>query len=320
MIVVFGSINLDLVARVASLPSVGETISARAFSTSPGGKGANQALAARRAGAAVALFGAVGRDAFAVPALSLVRAAGIGVDGVREVEGPTGIAMIHVDARGENIITVAAGANANALASQIRDSYLDTSTTVLLQFEAPIAQSLAVAQRARSLGARVVLNCAPAAPLDQAWLQAIDVLIANAGEADAIARADGLPSRPAAFVEAMADRHGITTIVTLGAQGVVAATSSTSFAVPALPVDVVDTVGAGDAFVGVLAAKLDGGQPLASALVAAAAAVAAAALSDSTPPGIGIVTRSVARARIAGDNPAPSLPTATASGRASSDR
>ena len=139
MVVVFGSINLDLVARVARLPRPGETLAGASFATSPGGKGANQALAARRAGAAVAMFGAVGRDAFAAPALALLDEAGIDLAGVRATDAATGVALIHVDDAGQNAITVVPGANALARAADVPDSVLGPDTLLMLQFEAPHA-------------------------------------------------------------------------------------------------------------------------------------------------------------------------------------
>jgi ribokinase len=272
VIVVFGSINVDLVARVASLPPAGVTQAARSFSIHPGGKGANQALAAQRAGGAVALFGAVGRDAFAAPALALLRASGIDMAGVREADAATGLALIHVDDAGENTITLVAGANAMASSAAIDDATLRACTTVLLQFEAPPEQSLALATRAKAHGVRVILNCAPARSVDAGWFDAIDVLIANASEADVVARGSRLPSESRAFVQALASKHGITAIVTLGGEGVVAATAEAAYTCPALDVDVVDTVGAGDAFAGTLATSLDRGKSLPSALAAATAA------------------------------------------------
>ena len=139
MVVVFGSINLDLVARVARLPRPGETLAGSSFATSPGGKGANQALAARRAGAVVALFGAVGRDAFAAPALALLDEAGIDLAGVRATDAATGVALIHVDDAGQNAITVVPGANALARAADVPDAVLGPATMLMLQFETPHA-------------------------------------------------------------------------------------------------------------------------------------------------------------------------------------
>src|SRR5690606_29481301 len=124
--------------------------------------GANQALAARHAGARSALYGAVGRDVFATSALALLREDNVDLSGVTHVEAPTGVAMIHVDAAGENAITVIAGANACARADQVPDAMLHARTTLLLQLETPAAEGLALARRARAAGARVLLNAAPA--------------------------------------------------------------------------------------------------------------------------------------------------------------
>ena len=131
MIVVLGSLNVDLVARVPRLPAAGETLAASAFDTLPGGKGANQALAARRAGASVHLFGHGGRDALASLALSLLHEAGVDCSGVAAAEGPTGVALIQVAADGENTIAIAAGANALTRAAQVPDSLLTSASTVL---------------------------------------------------------------------------------------------------------------------------------------------------------------------------------------------
>ena len=150
MIVVFGSINLDLAATVERLPSAGETRAGHSFSITPGGKGANQALAARRAGSSVAIYGAVGRDAFADPALALLRKDGVDVSNVRVVDLSTGVALIHVDAQGENAITVVAGANAQASADWVPDAALDTSTIVVMQFEVPLPEVEALARRAHA--------------------------------------------------------------------------------------------------------------------------------------------------------------------------
>jgi ribokinase len=276
VIVVFGSINLDLVARVERLPRPGETIAGLSFATSPGGKGANQALAARRAGADVSLFGAVGRDAFASPALKLLRDDGVRLAAASVHDVPTGVALIHVDAAGENAITVIAGANAQAHGADVPDVLLGPATTLLLQLETPAAESLALAKRARALGARVVLNPAPAQRLDSAWRDVVDVLVANQSECEALAPMFDAPGDPRAFAGALARRHRMLACITLGAQGAVAAQGDTLYRVPGLAVDVVDTVGAGDAFVGVFAASLDAGLPVADALARACAAGALA--------------------------------------------
>ena len=284
MIAVFGSVNLDLVARVARLPRPGETLPGTSFATSPGGKGANQALAARKAGANVALHGAVGDDAFARPALALLHEAGVDVDGVRRVDAATGVALIHVEDSGENAITVIPGANAHAVASQVDDEALDRATTLLLQLEVPAGQSLLLANRARVHGARVVLNAAPAMPLDAAWLDALDVLIVNELEAATLAGGLSLPSDPDGFAATLGQQRAITMIVTLGARGALAVAGGTRYAVPSLPVQCVDTVGAGDAFVGTFAAALDAGLKLPHALARSCAAGALACTHVGAQP------------------------------------
>jgi len=286
VIVVFGSVNLDLVARVARLPRPGETLAGRAFSASPGGKGANQALAAHRAGAEVALFGAVGRDTFATAALALLREAGVQLEGLKEADAPTGVALIHVEDSGENAITVIAGANAHAAADSVPERLLDASTTLLLQLETPASEGLALARRVRARGGRVVLNPAPAAPLGAGWLDVIDVLVANEDEAETLALALGLPEAAEGFAAALWSRHHIVTIVTLGANGALAAARNVRCSVPALPVRCIDSVGAGDAFVGVLAAALDRGTTLPQALVQGAAAGALACTREGAQPSL----------------------------------
>ncbi len=266
MIVVVGSINLDLVVRVARLPRAGETLAGTAFASLPGGKGANQALAARRAGADVALVGAVGDDAFAGPALALLRADGVDVSGVRTVAAPTGLALIHVDDAGENAITVIAGANATVTTQALPAAKLRAATSVVMALEIPLETVVATAAAARAAGVRTILNAAPATPLPRALLAAIDVLVVNESEAAAVAAALGLPAAPAAFASALQAVHGPATVVTLGARGAVAAHREGSTALRAPAVAVVDTVGAGDAFVGALAAALDRGVSLEGAL------------------------------------------------------
>ena len=257
MVVVFGSINVDLVARVDRLPRAGETVLGSSFASSPGGKGANQALAARRAGADVALHGAVGADAFAQTALAGLRREGVDLTGVMTVEASTGVALIDVDAKGENCITVVAGANAHARAAQLSDSKLGVTSTVVMQLETPLAEVATVAARARSLGARTILNAAPAARLPAALLSAIDALVVNQREATLIADVLEMPSGPTAFARAMTRKFQIAAIVTLGRRGAIAAAGDRRYQIPAPDVAVVDSVGAGDAFVGALAAALD---------------------------------------------------------------
>jgi ribokinase len=287
VVIVFGSINADLVARVATLPREGETQLAIDYAVHPGGKGANQALAARRAGAHVALAGAVGQDTFADVALATVREAGVNLSRIAIVEGSTGIALIHVDAAGRNAITVVPGANARARASAVQDIDLNATATVVMQLEVPIVEVAALARRASSRGARVMLNVAPPAELPDALLHDVDVLVANEHEAAAIARAARLPQAPEAFCAAAADRWRLTAVVTLGAAGLVAADATHAFRVPARRVEAVDTTAAGDAFAGALAAALDRGATLTDALAEGAAAGSHACTGHGAQPSIG---------------------------------
>ena len=197
MVVVFGSINLDLVARVARIPAPGETVAGSSFATAPGGKGANQALAARQAGAdgpdvrrrrRRRVRGAGARE----PARGRRRPGRRGRPSTRS----TGVALIGVDDDGENAIVVIPGANAHARAAQVPDTLLAASTTVLMQLETPLPEVAALAARARRAGARTVLNAAPAAALPDALLRDVDVLLVNEHEAALVAAAAGVPAAP----------------------------------------------------------------------------------------------------------------------------
>jgi ribokinase len=276
MVVVFGSINLDLVARVARIPAPGETVAGRTLATLPGGKGANQALAARGAGAGVAMHGAVGADAFADAALANLHAAGVDLAGVATVAAPTGVALINVADDGENAITVVPGANALARAESVPDGSLARGVTLLMQLEVPVAEVAALAARAHARGASVVLNAAPAVALPEALLPALDVLIVNETEAAAYAAAWRLPAAPAAFIAAATERFGVRVVITLGARGAMTTGAGAIATMPPPRVAVVDTTGAGDAFAGALAAALDRGFDAAGAV---AAGVAAGALA-----------------------------------------
>ena len=287
MVVVFGSINADLVATVAVLPREGETRMASGYAVHAGGKGANQALAARRAGARVTLVGAVGRDGFAEIALGTLSDAGVDLSGVAISPRPTGIALIHVDAQGRNTITVVPGANADARGAAVADAALGPATTLLLQLEVPATEVIALAARAHDRGSRVILNLAPPAPVPDALLDAVDVLVANEHEAEFVAREYGLPSDPADFCAGAADRWRLAAIVTLGADGVVAADAGHRYRLPAATVDVRDTTAAGDAFAGALAAALDRGAALRDALAEGIASGSHACTGDGAQPSIG---------------------------------
>jgi ribokinase len=267
MIIVFGSINLDLITRVTRIPGPGETTLGDDYATSPGGKGANQALAARRAGAKVALVGATGGDAFATAALALLKADGVDLSATREVAAPTGAAFIAVDAHGENAIVVASGANRRAKAAQLDGLAIGAGDILVLQRETPPPEVEAAAIDAKAKGARVVLNLAPAGPPSERLLKAVDFLIVNEHEALTLGQALKLTTREPEEVAAHVERTlGVASIVTLGAAGAVGYSKSGRCAAPAPPVTVVDTTGAGDAFVGAFAAALQRGLAFEAAL------------------------------------------------------
>lgn len=267
MIVVFGSINVDLVFRVTSLPRPGETVLAPSYAAIAGGKGANQAFAAAKAGARVRMVGCVGDDDFADIVLSSLAGAGVDNDGVKRCGSRTGCAAIAVDARGENQIAVAAGANMEAHADQVPDAWLGPQTTVVLQMEVPAAENWALIGRAKQAGARVLLNVAPAMPVPPSVLEFVDILIVNETEAMVVAEAAGIPEiDPVDAARGLARGHDLACIVTLGSKGAVAFSGDGDWEVPPLAIKPVDTTGAGDTFCGVLAAALDAGADFSEAL------------------------------------------------------
>jgi ribokinase len=271
MILVFGSINVDLIVPVPYLPQPGETALGGRYALLPGGKGANQALAARRAGAEVILAGAVGRDAFAEVALDLLQQGGVDIRLVRRVEEPTGCAAIMVASTGENAIAVSPGANAAIRSDWVPDELLDASTTLVVQMEVPFTETATMIRRARLRGARCLLNLAPALPIDPARLPEIDLLVANEREAATIGADPALHAR----------RLRQALIVTRGAAGATAfLTSGDHLEVAALSIDPIDTTGAGDTFVGVLAASLDRDCSIEPALRRASAAAGLACLAE----------------------------------------
>jgi len=282
-IVVVGSANVDMIVRVPRLPARGETVLGDAFHTTPGGKGANQAVAARRAGADVAFVGCLGADALGDGLLRSLRDAGVDVSHVTRVpDAATGVALITVDPGGDNTIAVASGANAVLSPSHVERAAgaIAAADMLLLQLESPpdaVEAALGVAARG---GTRAVLNPAPAPAraLDRRLLGAVAALTPNRAEAARLAGvADDDPDAAATALLAL----GVgAAVVTLGADGALVATPGGRHHLPAFAVRAVDSTGAGDVFSGALAVALAEGRPV---LDAARFANAAAALSVTRP-------------------------------------
>ncbi|SER89347.1 ribokinase [Rhizobium sp. NFR03] len=289
MITVFGSINMDLIATTARLPKPGETVTGNSFTTAAGGKGANQALAATRAGASVRMAGAVGWDAFAESALGLMKEAGTDLSLVKTASEPTGTAHILVGGDGENVIVVVASANgtvneADALAA------IETMTpqdTLVLQLEVPPDAVEGALLAARERGVRSIINIAPLTEHAAALGRMADIVVANETEFERLAGRDRLsPEERQSAIRALSAETGQTVIVTLGADGVVAMHEGEMYAANGLVIEPVDTVGAGDTFCGYLAAGLDAGLPFETALRRAAVAGSLACLKPGAQPAI----------------------------------
>ena len=268
MITVFGSINLDLIFALPAIPRSGETLLTKSVAIAPGGKGANQAVAAALDGARVAMAGAVGRDALAAGALGLLRQAGVDLSRVIEADAATGCAAIAVDPQGHNAIAVGSGANLLARADQVEDALLGPGNTLVLQMEVDRQQTQALIRRAREAGTRIILNLAPAAPLALDALSAVDLLVVNESEAAWLAEYLGCFPDAAGLRAAL----GVDVVRTLGEKGSELAAPGGLSVLSAHSVDAVDTTAAGDCFVGVLAAGLDRGMTLEAALRRATAA------------------------------------------------
>jgi ribokinase len=271
MIIVFGSINLDLIFHLPRIPRPGETVLGPTTRIEPGGKGANQAVAAARDGGTVIMAGSVGRDALADGALSLLRQAGVNLDRVGSVAASTGCAAIAVDPDGNNAIAVGSGANLSTNASQIEDALLGPGTTVVLQMEVPATETSAMIARARACGARIVLNLAPAAALPEDTLRAVDVLVVNETEAAWLGDHLGCGATAVALRDRLC---GVAVVLTRGGEGAEVASRDVAWHEPAEQVEAIDTTAAGDCFVGVLAHRLDRGETLRSAVRRATIAAA----------------------------------------------
>jgi ribokinase len=301
-VVVVGSVNADLVVAVRALPAAGETVAGGRFARHGGGKGANQAVAAARLGARVALVGAVGDDDMGSEALRELAAEGIDVAAVARLErAPTGVALIVVDAHGENQIAVASGANAELAAETVRSALgrllARAPGVVLLGHEVPEEAVIAGAEAAAEAGWSVVLNPAPARALDERVLAARPLLTPNAAEAAQLA-GEADPETAARVLQA---RTRAPVLVTLGGDGALLLVSGESRRLPAPAVEAVDTTGAGDTVNGALAAELAAGRPLEEAIRFALAAAALSTRAEGARGGM--PRRADVEAAAAADSP-----------------
>ena len=293
-IVVVGSFNMDLVVRLPVIPKPGETLLGGVFATYPGGKGSNQAVAAARLGGEVTMIGRVGADAFGDQLLAAARAEGIdtrfvGVD----PHTATGVALIQVDAQGQNSIAVASGANFTLTAADVADAFarLDRVDMLVMPLETPLETIVIAAELARKAGARVVLNPAPAQHLSPELLTTVDVLVPNEHEAafmTGIEIQSRLDARRAA--EQLLRSGPGSVIITMGSEGALIAELAEPAPIftqaAAFSVDAIDTTAAGDAFVGALAVMLGEGQSLTEAARFASAAAAIAVTRAGAQPSL----------------------------------
>jgi ribokinase len=277
-IVVVGSSNTDMIAKLPRLPKPGETIGEGAFSTAAGGKGANQAVAAARAGAEVGLVARVGDDSFGEQAIAGFVADGINVQHVtRDPSAPSGVALIFVDDKGENSIAVAPGANAGLTPEDVDEAeeLISAANVVVMQLETPLDTVERAAVLACKHGSRVILNPAPAQPLSDEILANVSILTPNESEAELLT---GVPVEDDAGAEeaarALVARGVKTVILTLGSRGAFVFESDSGELVPGFKVDAVDTTAAGDVFNGTLAVGLAEGMPFTGAVRFANAAAA----------------------------------------------
>ncbi|MCM2459962.1 ribokinase [Pseudomonas sp. CG7] len=289
-VVVIGSLNMDLVTRAPRLPRGGETLIGQSFATIPGGKGANQAVAAARLGAQVSMVGCVGSDAYGEQLRGALLVEGIDCQAVRVVEDSSGVALIVVDDNSQNAIVIVAGAN-GALTAEVLDSVdavLQSADVIICQLEVPDATVGHALKRGRELGKIVILNPAPASrALPADWYACVDYLIPNESEAAVLSglAVESLETAEAAAAHLIAAGAG-KVIVTLGAQGLMFANGASFEHFPAPRVKAVDTTAAGDTFVGGFAAALAGGKNEVEAIRFGQAAAALSVTRSGAQPSI----------------------------------
>ena len=283
-----GSVNADLVVSVRRRPGAGETVLGSDLATFPGGKGANQAVAAARLGARAAFLGRVGDDSFGAFLREALSQASVATGQLATVPGPSGVALITVDPAGDNSIIVAPGANALLTPADVEAARtaVEAAAVVSAQLEVPVAAVEAAARAAARAGARFILNLSPARDVPASLLAAADPLVVNAHEAAFLLGSAPAAGQAAALRQAAAllARGPGSVVITLGGDGACAADGTGSWHVPSPRVEVVDTTGAGDAFTGALAWRLSLGDPLASAAAFAARVGAAAVTARGAQP------------------------------------
>jgi ribokinase len=289
-VLVLGSINMDLTVDVPRLPVPGETLRARQFRWAPGGKGANQAVAAARQGASTQLIGRVGGDAFGEQLVEGLRTAGVRVSAINiDRDSATGIALISVAETGENTIVTVTGANASVGRDEldVLERLLPRAIILMIQLEIPLEVVSAAAAAARDAGAIVILDPAPVKELPDAILENVSWITPNETETEALTGIT--PSDPEQAVRAaeVLRSRGVSRVaITLGARGCVYSGPDGTLTIPAPGVDAVDTVGAGDAFNGALAASLVTGHEPAQVLRRASAAGAIASTRRGAQPSL----------------------------------
>jgi ribokinase len=287
MIVVFGSINLDLIGKVSRIPKPGETVPGTDFATAAGGKGANQALAARRAGAKVRMIGSAGKDTMGDQALALLSEGSVDLSDVRRSDTAQGVAMIFVDEAGENVIGILPGANGEVSIEDAERTLagLASNDVLVVQQEIQPGSTIRALSVARERGARSILNTAPFLATTREAAKRADIVVANETEFALLAGEGDLDEKMRGYVDATKR----TIIVTLGPEGAKALTATgEAISVPAMKVTPVDTVGAGDTFVGYLAAGLEAGLSLEQSMRRAAVAASLACLKPGAQPAIPI--------------------------------